>query len=48
MESLQNVIFAGLLHDTDDRKYFPLNKNYENAEMILKYFFKEIKPKGKH
>ena len=26
---------ASLLHDADDRKYFPLNKNYENAYEIL-------------
>lgn len=30
-----NVKLAALLHDLDDRKYFPKNKNYENARFVL-------------
>lgn len=30
-----NVKLAALLHDTDDSKYFPNNKNFENAKHIL-------------
>lgn len=29
------VLLASLLHDADDRKYFPNHKNYENARVIL-------------
>lgn len=28
-------MLACLLHDADDKKYFPLNKNYDNARLIL-------------
>jgi uncharacterized protein len=30
------VLLAALLHDADDRKFFPNNKNYENVREILK------------
>lgn len=30
-----NVLLAALLHDADDRKFFPEHKNYENAHAIL-------------
>lgn len=30
-----NIILACLLHDADDRKYFPIHTNYENARQIL-------------
>jgi uncharacterized protein len=30
------VLLASLLHDIDDLKFFPNNKNYENANKILK------------
>jgi len=29
------IKLASLLHDADDRKFFPLNKNYENLRYIL-------------
>lgn len=29
------IMVASLLHDVDDRKYFPNNKNYENAKRLL-------------
>jgi len=29
-------LLACLLHDADDKKYFPFNKNYDNARLILK------------
>ena len=29
------VVIAGLLHDVDDKKFFPNNNNYENAEMLM-------------
>ena len=32
----KSVILAALLHDADDRKFFPNNKNYENLREILK------------
>jgi len=32
---------AGLLHDVDDYKLFPNNKNYENLKMIMKSFSDE-------
>jgi len=32
----RSVLFAALLHDADDRKFFPDNKNYENLRFILK------------
>lgn len=31
----ENIILACLLHDADDRKYFPAHVNYENARQIL-------------
>jgi len=34
---LKNAIkLAALLHDADDRKFFPNNKDYENLKLILK------------
>lgn len=30
------VLFAALLHDADDRKYFPSHKNFENARAIMR------------
>ena len=30
------IMLAALLHDADDRKYFPKNKSYENARMITR------------
>ena len=32
----KSVLLAALLHDADDRKFFPDNKNYENVREILK------------
>jgi uncharacterized protein len=29
------ILYAALLHDADDRKFFPLNTNYENIRSIL-------------
>ena len=29
------IVFAALLHDVDDRKFFPNHKNYENLRTIL-------------
>lgn len=34
------VWLAGLLHDIDDTKFFPNNKNYENARLVMKDFDK--------
>lgn len=34
-EDKETVLFAALLHDADDKKLFPLNKNYENLRKIL-------------
>jgi len=33
---IKNILLAALLHDADDRKFFPNNKNYENLSLILK------------
>ncbi len=32
----QAVVLASLLHDADDHKFFPNNRNYENARFILR------------
>ena len=32
----RSVLLAALLHDADDRKFFPENKNFENLRFILK------------
>jgi len=32
----KSILLAALLHDADDRKFFPDNKNYENLREILK------------
>lgn len=29
------VLLAALLHDADDRKYFPTHSNYNNARLLL-------------
>ncbi len=34
-EESECVVLAGLLHDADDGKFFPLNLNYENAKFCL-------------
>lgn len=35
MTDMFAVLAAALLHDVDDRKYFPGNKNFENARAIM-------------
>jgi uncharacterized protein len=37
----QAVLLAALLHDADDGKFFPNNKNYENATEILQAYSEE-------
>lgn len=32
----ENVLLAALLHDADDRKFFPSNTDFENARLIIK------------
>ena len=34
-DQILSIRLAALLHDADDRKYFPDNKNYENARVVL-------------
>jgi len=34
-ETIEAIKLAALLHDADDRKFFPLNTNYENLREIL-------------
>jgi len=34
-EEKKYILYASLLHDADDRKFFPLNTNYENVRSIL-------------
>jgi len=34
-ETANNICMAAFLHDADDRKFFPNNKNYENARKVL-------------
>jgi|LakMenEpi03Aug12_release.lakeMendotaPanAssembly.Ray.scaffolds.fasta_scaffold114739_2 uncharacterized protein len=45
-EQIEMVLFASLLHDADDKKFFPENKNYENARKILEdkpqYYIDEV------
>ena len=36
LHDIGNICVAGFLHDADDRKFFPNNKNYENAHEVLK------------
>jgi uncharacterized protein len=36
------ILLAALLHDADDRKFFPKNVNYENARKILRLLFPMI------
>lgn len=38
------IVLAALLHDADDRKYFPNNKNYENARSIVQKLCPGIEP----
>lgn len=33
----RNVMLASLLHDADDRKFFPNNHNYENARCVIQH-----------
>lgn len=35
---IKSLEYAALLHDVDDRKFFPNNKKLENAEMLLSSF----------
>lgn len=35
---IKSLEYAALLHDVDDRKFFPHNKNYENAVQLLSSF----------
>ena len=45
-EHIEMILFASLLHDADDKKFFPNNKNYENARRILEdkpqYYVDEV------
>lgn len=34
-EEYKAILLAALLHDADDKKFFPCNKNYENLRYIL-------------
>jgi uncharacterized protein len=34
-EEYKAILLAALLHDADDKKFFPSNKNYENLRYIL-------------
>lgn len=36
------VLLTALLHDADDTKLFPKNKNYENARVILRKFYPKL------
>lgn len=38
-EQAENLNLAALLHDLDDRKFFPGHKNYENARGVLRQLF---------
>jgi len=38
----KSVLLAALLHDADDRKFFPENKNYENLRQVLKNESEEL------
>lgn len=37
-----SIMLACLLHDADDRKFFPNSKNYENARQILNLHFPDL------
>ena len=41
-EEKESVLLAALLHDADDRKFFPNNHNYENLQTILNDKSKEF------
>ena len=40
--NIKCILYASLLHDADDKKFFPLNTNYENVRNILESEPKEI------
>ena len=36
------IMLAALLHDADDKKYFPKNKNYQNARQIVRKVYPDV------
>jgi hypothetical protein len=34
-EITEAILLAALLHDADDRKFFPMNDNYQNLRQML-------------
>jgi uncharacterized protein len=40
--NIKCILYASLLHDADDKKFFPLNTNYENVRNILENEPKDI------
>ena len=45
-ERLMAMQLSALLHDADDKKYFPENKAYENARQVMTKSLKEAKNAG--